>query len=159
MIELQILIRQLRFTFQGTAWHGPSLQEIIEAVTLAQATLRIGETHNIAELVHHIYAWRVYVIHHLKEQNSNFEVAEDFNFIRIDTLDAEHWKKLKEQLLQSQEELLQLLESTKSGLLDKTVSRREFPFSKVLHGILHHDVYHAGQIRLLHKQVQQMNKA
>ncbi len=38
--------------------------------------------------------------------------------------------------------------------LEKTVPGREFPWFIVLHGIVHHSLYHSGQIAMLKKAVQ-----
>src|SRR5271154_2853266 len=49
---------QLRRAFDGGAWHGDSLFEILEGVTASQAAARpIGDGHSIWELVLHIAAW------------------------------------------------------------------------------------------------------
>jgi len=49
---------QLRRAFDGDAWHGDSLFEILEGVTAAQTAARpITRAHTIWELVLHIAAW------------------------------------------------------------------------------------------------------
>ena len=109
---------------------------------------KFGNSHNIAELVHHIYAWRFYLIQHL-EGHDNYEVPDDFNFIKIESIDDNHWATLKTQLTESQTIILRYLEKSDDTLLDKIVGGREFNYSKLLHGLIHHDMYHAGQIRML----------
>ena len=148
MSNLKEIINNLKSTFDGSAWHGPNLQEILKDITAEQSLYKIGNGHNIAELVHHIYAWRFYVIQHLDDKN-DYEVPDDFNFIKIETIDDNHWKMLKLQLTESQSILLKNLEAADDTLLDKIVGGREFNHAKLLHGLIHHDVYHAGQIRML----------
>src|SRR3981081_4622547 len=49
---------QLRRAFEGEAWHGDSLFEILKGVTAARAAARpIAGAHTIWELVLHIAAW------------------------------------------------------------------------------------------------------
>jgi len=148
MSKLKTIVDNLKFTFDGNAWHGPSLQAILKDITAEQSLHKIGNGHNIAELVHHIYAWRFYVIQHL-EGKRDYEVPDDFNFIKIDTIDEKNWNKLKSQLIESQSIIISKLEDASEKLLDNIVSRREFNYEKLLHGLIHHDVYHAGQIRML----------
>src|SRR3979490_1878752 len=58
MSETARIADQLRRAFQGDAWHGDSLLEILEGVTAAQAAARpIKHAHTIWELVLHIAAW------------------------------------------------------------------------------------------------------
>ncbi len=146
--KLTPIIKSLKDTFNGDAWHGPNLQEILKDITAEQSLHKIGNSHNIAELVHHIYAWRFYVIQHLENKN-DYEVPDDFNFIKIETINDNHWNELKSQLTESQIIILKYLEASDDTLLDKIVGGREFNYTKLLHGLIHHDVYHAGQIRLL----------
>lgn len=148
MPNLKEIINNLKDTFDGSAWHGPNLQEILKNITAEQSLRKIGNSHNIAELVHHIYAWRYYVIQHL-EGNKDYEVPDDFNFIKIDTIDESHWQTLKSQLIESQSIIIKILEVNEEKLLRITVPNRDFTFTKLLNGLIHHDVYHAGQIRML----------
>ncbi|HTS08685.1 MAG TPA: DinB family protein, partial [Candidatus Eisenbacteria bacterium] len=49
---------QLRRAFDGSAWHGPALLEILADVDAAAAAARpIANVHSIWELVLHIAAW------------------------------------------------------------------------------------------------------
>ena len=142
------IINALKSTFNGDAWHGPSLQEILKDITAEQSLRKIGNSHNIAELVHHIYAWRYYVIKKL-DWDKEYEVPDDFNFIKIDTIDKAEWEKLKAQLIESQNIIVNSLSVWEEKLLRTEVPNRDFTFTKLLHGLIHHDVYHAGQIRML----------
>ena len=148
MSNLNEIIKNLKSTFEGDAWHGPSLQEILKDITAEQSLRKIGNSHNIAELVHHIYAWRFYVIQHL-ENKKDYEVPDDFNFIKIETINDNHWETLKTQLTESQSIILKNLDTADDIFLDEIVEGREFNYAKLLHGLIHHDVYHAGQIRML----------
>src|SRR5262252_6994767 len=49
---------QLKRSYKGQAWHGPSVRELLEGVTAEQAAKHpIGGAHSIWELVLHIIAW------------------------------------------------------------------------------------------------------
>src|SRR3979409_1981516 len=49
---------QLRRAFDGTAWHGPSLMELLDDVDVATAAAKpLPKVHSIWELVLHIAAW------------------------------------------------------------------------------------------------------
>ncbi|MFK7934669.1 MAG: DinB family protein [Saprospiraceae bacterium] len=150
MSELQRISDQLHRAYDGPAWHGPNVVECLQEVTPELALLRCGSSHNIAELTHHLYAWRYYVIQHLTG-NTSYDVADDFNFIKYDEVDAKEWERLKQQLAASQQTLLQLLANQNDDVLEKNVPNRKFTFYVLLHGLIQHDLYHAGQIRMLQK--------
>lgn len=58
MTETHRINSLLKRAYQGEAWHGPSLRELLDGVTAEQAAARpIANTHTIWELVNHIIAW------------------------------------------------------------------------------------------------------
>lgn len=150
MTELQRISDQLQRAYDGAAWHGPNVKECLEKVSIADALVRHGSSHNIAELTHHLYAWRYYLIQQLKG-NKTYEVPDDFNFVTYQDLDVSEWERLKVQLANSQQQLLDLLAAQTDDLLEKIVPNRKFTFYVLLHGLIQHDLYHAGQILLLQK--------
>src|ERR1044071_9654675 len=57
---------QLRRAYEGKAWHGPSLREILDGVTAEQAARKpLSRAHSIWELVLHISAWESAVLKRL----------------------------------------------------------------------------------------------
>lgn len=146
---IEELITQLKKIYNGNAWHGSNIVRGITDLPLSQLTKRIGDGNNIAELVHHIYAWRYYVIQQLNG-NSTFDVKDDFNFIRFETIKEEQWTYLKNQLADSQKELIVSLKNYDSSALQETIVGKEhYRMMDLLHGIIHHDLYHLGQIMIL----------
>ncbi|MEM8525383.1 MAG: DinB family protein [Bacteroidota bacterium] len=144
------LINQLQKIYNGKAWHGPNILETLSTITSKETTERIGSSNNIAELLHHIYAWRIFVIKRFSGEHE-FEVSDEFNFQRFETIDEKAWKHLKEQLAHSQEQLVETIEKFDPEKLSKEVSNRDYTYLDLLHGIIHHDLYHLGQIVLLRK--------
>src|SRR5579863_3498534 len=52
------IAEQLRRAFDGSAWHGPSVLELLEDVDAATAAAKpIADVHSIWELLLHIAAW------------------------------------------------------------------------------------------------------
>ena len=124
------------------------MTEVLDQISLEMATQNTGDSHNIAELVHHIYAWRKYAIEHL-EGNAAFEVADELNFVKYEAVSTEDWIHLRKQLSDSQETLLTHLQKLSDEDLAKMVPRRKFDFEVLLNGVIHHDVYHLGQLVML----------
>lgn len=145
--EVQRLINVLAHTFEKNAWHGPAVLEALEGVTATQATHRIGTTHSILELVTHMTAWRNFVCEKL-EGNADYDVSDEMNFPK-----GKNWKEALEELKKSQKRLLKALEQTPVERLEEVVPGRPFKFHIMLHGIIHHDLYHTGQIVLIKKGI------
>lgn len=58
MTEIQRIVDQLNRAFEGEAWHGPAVMDILEGITAQQAAARpFNGTHSIWEIVLHIAAW------------------------------------------------------------------------------------------------------
>jgi uncharacterized damage-inducible protein DinB len=144
--EIQNLIDTLSHTFEKNAWHGPSVLEALEDLRDVQANQRMGNSHSIVELIAHMTAWRIFVCEKL-EGNDAFDIdTDEMNFPTSINLTT----ALKE-LKVSQKRLLKLLEQTPIERLDEKVPGRPYKFKVMLNGIIHHDVYHTGQIVLLRK--------
>src|SRR5208282_4382207 len=74
---------QLRRAFDGEAWHGDSLFEILEGVTAARAAARpIAGAHTIWELVLHVAAWDGAVLRRLGGAAVELSDAENFPPVR-----------------------------------------------------------------------------
>lgn len=146
--ELKHLIKMLQHTFEKNAWHGPALKEVLENVSATDAQKKLPDSHSIIELVAHITAWRVFVVKKL-QGNTEYKVTDEMNFPA-----PTDWVKVVEELDASQERLMEALKAFDSSKLFESVPHGSYNYNfyTLLHGIIHHDLYHAGQIALLKKQ-------
>lgn len=140
------IISTLKDTYDGSAWHGPSLMQVCSKIPAAKANTRIGPGHSIIEIVLHMVAWRNFVIHKLNGDDS-YDVTEEINFPQ-----SNNWTAALEELDKNQKELLQAIAQFDEQKLIDLVPGRNYSFYKLLHGIVHHDTYHQGQIVMITKQ-------
>lgn len=144
-METKNIIILLKKSFNGHAWHGPSVMEVLSDIRAKEASSRLSEnTHSIEELVLHMAAWRNFVVNKLKGEE--FEMTDPLNFPKPDP-----WEKTLSRIKQSQDELLDALRSFPENKLVEKVPGREYDFYTLLHGIIQHDIYHTGQIMLIKK--------
>ena len=145
--ELHNLVSLLERTFTKGAWHGPSVMETLDTVSGRQAFNRLAGTHSIIELVAHMTAWRRYVLKKLAGDHS-YKITEELNFPS-----PQDWITAVRELEETQHHLVTALRSLPAGQLYEQVSWTEQPFTyhAILHGIIHHDLYHIGQINLIRK--------
>ena len=145
--EISNLVSLLRKTFEKGAWHGPSVTEALADVTESEAAWNLPDTHSIIELVGHMQAWRAYAIQKLSG-NKIFTVSDEMNFPASDS-----WRITLAQLNESQRALIAAIEKFPPSALRDPVPGTTSPldFYTLLHGIVHHDLYHTGQIMLIKK--------
>lgn len=137
-------------TFEKHPWYGPSIMEILGEISEDQASLRVGQTHSILELVLHMTSWRIFATRRLQGDNE-FEVDEKSNFPT-----AGKWKEAVAKLKESQTELLVAARAFPDEKLGDLVPSKvhKYTYYTLLHGIGHHDIYHLGQIQLIKKSAQ-----
>jgi uncharacterized damage-inducible protein DinB len=135
----------LQKSFHGPAWHGPSVMEVLTALTPDTVTQKISNAHTIIELVLHMAAWRDFVAKRLLG-NNNFEVSEEANFPK-----ETDWTSAMAALQQSQKDLMSAIDQFPDKKLQDTVPTRKYDFYTMLHGIIQHDIYHTGQIVIIKK--------
>jgi uncharacterized damage-inducible protein DinB len=144
---------QLRRAFNGEAWHGDSVFEILEGVMAAQAAARpIARAHTIWELVLHIAAWDDAVLRRLG--GVAMELSDAENFPPVTDASEAAWRKALAQVRRDHEKLVAAVASLPDSRLGDVVPGKEgahYTFYYMLHGVVQHELYHAGQIALLKK--------
>jgi len=150
MAERDRILNQLERAFEGEAWHGPSVLEALEGVTWKQALERpIPEAHSIWELVLHIAAWKEIVRRRLEGEYP--DVPDDVNFPPVENPSAASWKAAQDKLQAEHAKLRATAAKIQDELLDASPSETTSSRYVQLHGIIQHDLYHAGQISILKK--------
>lgn len=145
MQEIKNLSKLIQRVYNGKAWHGPSVKEVLKDIDDHSCKKKIGDSHSIVQLVLHMVAWRTFVTKRLLG-NSIFELTDEQNFPS-----ETDWASALQQLEESQAELLKAIETISSEKLWEEVANRKYDFFILLHGIIHHDIYHIGQIQLINK--------
>jgi uncharacterized damage-inducible protein DinB len=144
--ETQKLVSLLKRSYDRGAWHGPSVKETLETITPDICSKRLPNTHSIIELVAHMTTWRNFVIAKLRGEDYN--VTDEMNFPS-----QNNWANAIEQLEETQTKLLSLVERFPIEKLSELVPHPDakYTFYTMINGIIHHDLYHTGQIILIAK--------
>lgn len=150
MKETDRIRDQLRRAFEGDAWHGPGLMEILQNVTASQAAARpIPGVHSIWELVVHIQAWEGAGRRRLQGDRAELPDEEDWTVIN-DTSD-EAWEKTLNNLREGNRRLSEAIAAVDDARLEEPILEGMRSIYGTLHGVIQHDLYHAGQIAILKK--------
>lgn len=150
MSEVQRIVDQLKRAFEGEAWHGPSVLEIIEGITSQQAAARpLNGTHSIWELVLHIAAWEGAVLRRLRGDRAQLPTEEDWPLPSATSDEA--WTQTRQTLKQGHDDLRYAISRLEESRLDQPIIEGMSSVYVTLHGLVQHDLYHAGQIAILKK--------
>jgi len=142
---------QLKRAYQGEAWHGPSLRELLEGVTAEQAAAKsIPMVHSIWELVNHIITWEEIARRRL-EGDSVSQIPDEYNFPPVTDTGEGAWQAALSKLAAGNKALREAIRKIDDKQLEETAPGTNYSNYFMLHGVIQHDLYHAGQIALLKK--------
>ena len=162
--EKLLLLDGLDEAFAKKSWHGPNLRGAIRGVTAVQAAWRpAGDGHNIWELTLHAAYWK-YVVRRkiLREKRGTFVLAGSNFFERPErgSADAESAATGSAATGSAATEAawrrdVAILEAEHGKLRDTVAALPARAFTPamchLIRGAAAHDLYHAGQIRLLRR--------
>jgi hypothetical protein len=144
----RIILALLEEGFSRKTWHGPNLVQSLKGISARQAAWRPAPgRHNIWEVVLHAAYWKYAVRRRIEGGKRGSFVLKGSNFFaRPEKGNATEkaWKDDRELLVK--EHLALRLAMQK--VLPSPRAEKILP---MLYGIAFHDVYHAGQIRLLRR--------
>jgi uncharacterized damage-inducible protein DinB len=151
MSETARLADQIRRGFEGEAWHGDSVLELLANVDAQTAAAHpIKGAHSIWEYLLHMAAWDDVVVR--RAGGTAVKLSDEENFPPIKDTSEAAWRKTVEQVKQKHEALVKTVESfPDSRLFDPVPGKPQkyYDHFYMFSGIVQHDLYHAGQIALL----------
>ncbi len=151
MDEIERIKDQLRRAFEGDAWHGPSLWEILAGISARQAAAKpLPGIHSIWEIVLHITAWHEVVGRRLAGEVI-VELTPDQNWPAIRNTAEAAWQQTLHDLGRSRQLLMQAISGLSEDRLSEAVGGKGYTIYVMLHGVIQHDLYHTGQIAILKK--------
>jgi uncharacterized damage-inducible protein DinB len=141
---------QLRRAFEGDAWHGPALLELLKDVNAATAAATpLPDVHSIWELVLHVAAWDGAACRRLGGEKVQLTGTANFPVVPKPTDAA--WRKAIAQAKRTHELLVKTVAALPDSRLRERVPGKKYNFYHLLHGVAQHELYHAGQIAILKK--------
>jgi uncharacterized damage-inducible protein DinB len=150
MNEIELIVDQLQRAYAGEAWHGPSLQELLTGVTTEQALARpIAGGHSIWELTMHIGVWMSAARRRLSGDPAKLTPQEDWPLVDGGSPDA--WRQTVDALQNEHNQLRAAICSLPKSSLLYVAPGKNHSVEFMLHGVIQHNLYHAGQIALLKK--------
>ena len=151
MKEIDRIVDQLKRSFEGEAWHGPSVREVLANVNSDKANAHpISAGHSIWEITEHIGGWMHYVSKRL--EGEQFEATPEQDWPLIAGKDEQAWQQTQQNLEKGYLKLVSAISRLKDeDLENKYVPGKDYTVYFLLHGVIQHNLFHAGQISLLKK--------
>ena len=151
--ELQRIQDQIARSLNGEAWHGPALMEVLSGVDARAATVRpIPNAHTIWEIVRHVSASVELVLARLKGEARTLSPEEDWPAPPA-IVDQDAWEADIRRLAEFHHELIEALSALDASGLDAPIVPGFSSVYVTLHGLVQHNVYHAGQVALIRKAI------
>jgi uncharacterized damage-inducible protein DinB len=152
MAEVQRIALLLKEGYDGRPWYGTALRKLLADVTAERAAVRpFAGAHSIWQEALHAIAWRKVACRLLRGETVG-KLTDEENWPEPPAGDAVAWQQTLAEMAQTQQELEAALERLTDDRLDEKAPGTSFSFYVLLHGIIHHDAYHAGQIAMLRNQ-------
>lgn len=147
----------LRRSTEGDAWHGPALWEVLSGVDARQASARpIPGAHTIWEIVRHIGTW-VSIVRRRLAGETIVDVADSVDW-SVAGAGEEAWDADRRRLAAELDALRRETEALPDERLQERVAGHDesgrvamYTVYVMLHGAVHHSLYHGGQIALVKK--------
>ena len=157
MNEIARIVDQLEREHAGDPWHGSPLSAILDGVTWQQAASKpLADAHSIWELVLHMTGWKNETRRRLSGAPAGEPEYGDWP--AVGQTSAERWTEAVEHLELAHRLLVSAVKDFPEPDLyvpTNDARNRELgvgvTYYELLHGIVQHDVYHAGQIAILKK--------
>ena len=148
--QLDYIIDDLKECFDGRPWYGDSVMKKLDSIDWRIINGADYGDKSIAVLVQHIMNWRIFALKKLAG-DADYDIIIDgpTDWTPITIENEAQWVKLKQDLRQTQKELLAALTVSDDSLLRKEVPGKTYTFGPILKSIIQHDIYHLGQIAML----------
>jgi uncharacterized damage-inducible protein DinB len=148
--EPALIADQLRRAFEGDAWHGPALLELLQNLDAATAAARpLPDVHSIWELVLHVAAWDDAA--HRRLGGEKVQLTGIANFPLIPRPTQTRWHEAVAYAKHTHDVLVKTVAALPESRLRERVPGKRYDFYFMLHGVAQHALYHAGQIAILKK--------
>jgi hypothetical protein len=149
----ETLLLLIEEAFHRKAWHGPNLRSSFRGLSAHEAAWRPSrDRHSICDLVLHTAYWKYAVRRGITGEKRGSFPLEGSNFFRHPVpLTEKAWREDIRILENEHRLLVQAVRTHLSALVSGSGEARARAILRKIRGVAFHDVYHAGQIRLLRR--------
>lgn len=146
-ILINNIIHQLNDLDNGDLWLDENFAKKLEWVNANNAFTRpLPDLHSPAELLSHLIVWRRINIRRLNGETIILADDDPTNWKTNDELRANGWEALIKEFHTSKQEVIDLLQGKDDSYLNTITTHYGKDAKYLLQGLIHHDLYHLGQL-------------
>jgi len=147
-LDIQQLIHNLKNVNLAKPWYGSGFNASIKEYNTELLSDKSLTGKSILEIALHLVSWRAFVLAKL-DGDANFDIVIDAP-LDWPSEDGHSWEDVTKKLDESLEALITRLVILDDSLLSAIVPGKSYTFRYMLDGLIYHDVYHLGQMNLIH---------
>src|SRR5512144_2305233 len=122
MSEIERILDQLQRAYEGNAWHGPAVREVLAGVSAAQAHARpLPNAHSIWELVQHIAVWEDVGRRRLAGDRAQIAISSPEDWPPPEDTSETAWEQAKAALDRGHQALVDAISQTLESRLDEPI--------------------------------------
>ena len=149
-------IEQLSEILNGKLWMGDSFEQKLNSINAGEAFQKPGPTiHSVAEILAHLTAWNDDLVLKIRYGKGKLQDSDPQNWPGNETLRLSGWDQVRGKYVESVRNVISLLgDKDDSFFAEKYTDQdfnEEYPYAIALDGMLHHQLYHLGQIGIIIK--------
>ncbi len=162
-VVIQYIITQLVDIQEGKVWVGSNYDSKLINIKEHNAFIRpLSDLHSVAEIISHLTTWQKETILKIKTGKGSLTDDCEENWYSNEKLKEKTWATILNEYKTSLATVIELLNTKEDGFLNEqyydTDFKGDFPYSFVINGMLHHDIYHLGQIGIIVKYLKEMDE-
>ena len=153
---IEHIILQLKDVQNGKLWVGNTYERIFAKIDEKSAFERpLEDLHSVAEIISHLTTWQKETILKIKTGEGSLTDDCEENWYANEKLKTKTWATIWEEYQASLSEIIALLGTKEDSFLEEqyydTDFKGNYPYSFVINGMLHHNLYHLGQLGIIVK--------
>ena len=162
-VLIEHIIEQMINNQEGKAWIGPNYNKKLKNINEANAFIKPdSDMHSVAEILSHLTTWQKETILKIKTGAGQLTDDREENWYSNEKLKEKGWTTLLNEYKTSLQEIIELLGTKEDSFLEEQYYDPDFkgnyPYSFVINGMLHHNLYHLGQLGIIIKYLKKMDK-
>jgi len=159
-VLIPYIIKELLDNQKGKVWVGATFHKKLATINEKNAFIRpLPDLHSVAEIISHLTTWQKETILKIKTGEGRLTDDAEENWYSNEKLKEKTWSIVLNEYQTSLAALITLLETKEDSFLKEQYYDTDFkgyyPYSFIINGMLHHNIYHLGQLGIIVKYLKQ----
>lgn len=138
----------------GENWLDASFKTQLARINPEHAFVQPTNLKSVAEQLHHLLVWREELLSRLSgNPEVKLKMSDESNWLPLQKLQAIGWENIVHSFYQSQEGFKASLREREDAFLLKLHLGSGYSYEQLSRSLIHHDIYHLGQIGITIKHL------